>query len=245
MGASTRAAVTALAAAAVAVAGYLSHVALEALVLALGLTFAAGWSRLLGLPTARGGTIVIGMTAVASVLLVRFGVLADLALVAGLAVVAAIVHQMVRRDGRPRLVESLSGIVTGAVVTVSAAGWLGIGVEREAAELIVTAAATIAGAAAVTALRVPVPVIGGLAALVGGGLGAAIGWLLVSVGLVPGLLVGLAAGILTAALHILFGQFPASHRIRPALAAALLLVLVSGVPVYLVSRLLGAGVPVG
>ncbi|MFC7407115.1 hypothetical protein [Georgenia alba] len=243
MGAATRAAVTAVGAAAIALAGYLSTDALYGVVVALGLLFAAGWPRLLGLPTARGGSIVIGLAAVAALAVVRFAGFGHLGLVAGLAVVAAIVHQMLRRDGRPRLVESVSGIVTGAVVTISAAGWLAIEVDRTTPALVVTAAATIAAAATVTALRAPIAVVGGLAAVVGAGVGLLIGFLLGEVGPVAGALVGLTAGILTAALHILFGQFPASGRIRPALAAALLLVLVSGVPVYLVGRLLESGLP--
>jgi len=240
MGASTRAVLSALGAAAVALSGYLSVDILTGVVLALGLVFAAGWPRLLSLPTERGGSLVIALTALAAVVVVRLTSLGDLALVMGLAVVAAFVHQMLRRDGRPRLVESVAGVVSGAVVVASAAGWLAV--ERGAVtdELVVTAAAAIAAAAAVTAVRAPTRLVAALATVAGGGVGLLTGTLLDSVGPVPGLLVGLAAGILTAALHILFGRFPASRRVRPALAAGLLLVLTSGVPVYLVSRLLSA-----
>lgn len=240
MGASSRAVLTALGAATVALAGYLSQDVLTGVVLALGLIFAAGWPRLLSLPTARGGSLVIALTALAAVVVVRLTALGDLAPVMGLAVVAAFVHQMLRRDGRPRLVESVAGVVSGTVVVVSASGWIAVEEGAVTAELVVTAAATIAAAAAVTAVRAPVRLVAALATAVGGGAGLLTGSLLDGVGEVPGLLVGLAAGILTAALHVLFGRFPASRRVRPALAAGLLLVLASGVPVYLVSRLLGA-----
>lgn len=240
MGASTRAVLSAVGAATVAVSGYLSQDVLTGVVLALGLVFAAGWPRLLSLPTVRGGSLVIALTALAAVVVVRLTSLADLALVMGLAVVAAFVHQMLRRDGRPRLVESVAGVVSGAVVVASAAGWLAVEGGDVTAALVVTAAATIAGAAAVTAVPGRTRLIAVLATVVGGGVGLLTGALLEGVGPVPGLLVGLAAGILTAALHILFGRFPASRRVRPALAAGLLLVLASGVPVYLVSRLLSA-----
>src|SRR5690606_41222302 len=73
-----------------------------------------------------------------------------------------------------------------------------------------------------------------LTALVGVG----VGYLLVTVGMTTGVLVGLAAGLLTASVHHLFGQFPASGRIWPAISAAMLAVAVSGLPVYVVGRVL-------
>lgn len=240
MGASTRAVVTAGGAGAVALAGYLSPDVLTGVVLALGFVFAAGWPRLLSLPTVRGGSVVIALVALAAVVVVQLGSFAQLAVVMGLAVVAAFVHQMLRRDGRPRLVESVSGVISGTVVVVSAAGWLTVEEGAVAAELVVTAAAAVTAGAALTAVPGPSRLVAALATVGGGGVGLLTGALLDGVGPVPGLLVGLAAGILTAALHVLFGRFPASRRIRPALAAGLLVVLASGVPVYLVSRLLGA-----
>ncbi|MPV37225.1 hypothetical protein [Georgenia subflava] len=240
MGASSRAAVTASGAALLAVAGYLSQNLLTGVVLVLGTLFALGWPRLLELPTRRGASIVIALSALAGLAVVRLAGAGELAVVMGLAVVAAFVHQMARRDGRPRLVESVSGVVTGAVVVVSAAGWIAIDTGEVTEALVVTAAATIAAAAATTAVPARTELVASVATVVGGGIGLLIGTVLAGVGTVPGMLVGLAAGILTAALHVLFGRFPASHRIRPALAAAVLVLLVSGVPVYLVSRLLAA-----
>ena len=240
MGASSRAAATALGAAAVAVAGYLSHDVLTVLVLLLALVFAAGWPRLVDLPTTRGAGIVIALAAAAAVVAVRLGSMPLLALVMGLSVVGAFVHQMLRKDGRPRLVESVSGVVTGNVVVVSAAGWVAVesGLVTEA--LVVTAAAAIAAAASCTAIPARTEVVCAAAAVGAGGVGLLTGYLLVGVGPLPGLLLGLAAGILTAGLHVLLGQFPASRRRRPAAAAALLPLLGAGVPVYLVSRLLVA-----
>ncbi|MFH5821826.1 hypothetical protein [Georgenia sp. AZ-5] len=238
MGASTRAAVTALGAAAVAVAGYFSRDLLTALVLVLAVVFAAGWPRLLDLPTFGGPRVVIGLAAVAALAAVRVLSVGTLAVVMGIAVVAAFVHQMLRRDGRPRLVESVSGVVAGAVVVVSAAGWVAADTGPLAASLVVTGAAAIAAAASATAVPGRPELVASLSTVAGGAAGLVAGLLLGVVGVVPGVLVGLAAGILTAALHVLFGRFPASSRVRPALSAAVLPLLVAGVPVYLVSRLL-------
>ncbi|UNX54523.1 hypothetical protein MF406_16790 [Georgenia sp. TF02-10] len=239
VGAPSRAAVTALGAAVLALAGYLSGDLLTGLVVLLGLLLALGWPRLLALPTGPGVTAVIALVAVAAAAAARFASLDALALVMGLAVIAAFVHEMLRRDGRPRLAESVSGAVTGAVVVVSAAGW----VTAEAgpgSPLVVTAAATIAAAAAVTAVPAPTALVAGLATAAAAAAGVVAGAILPVVGMVPGGLVGLGTGIITAALHVLFGRFPASGRVRPAVAAAVLPVLVVGVPVHLVGQLLAA-----
>lgn len=240
MGASTRAAVTSVGAATVALAGFAADGLLAAVVLGLSLVFAAGWSRLVDLPTHRGVVVVVAGVSVVALAVALTSTVAVLGIVMGLAVVAAFVHQMLRRDGRPRLTESVSGVVSGAVVVVSAAGWVAVGASGSPPALVVTGAATIAAAAAVTTVPVTARTVVILAPAAGGLAGLLAGVLIDDVGPVPGLLVGLAAGVLTSALHVLFGRFPASRRLRPALAAALLPVLVVGVPVYLVSRLLVA-----
>lgn len=239
MGAASRAAVTALGAAVVALAGYLSRDLLTALILALCLVFASGWPRLIGLPTTRGAGVVIAVVAVAATAVVRLGSVAGLAVVVGLAVIGAFVHQMLRRDGRPRLVESVAGVVTGCAVVVSAAGWSAPTGGLVLASLTVTGAASIAAAAVCTALPVRTELGAALATVVAGVAGLVTGWALAAVGGLSGLLVGLAVGILTAALHVLFGRFPASGRVRPALAAAALPLLVPGMAIYLVAHLLG------
>ena len=40
---------------------------------------------------------------------------------------AAFVHELVRRDGRERLVESVAGTVAGVVLAATAAGWVATG----------------------------------------------------------------------------------------------------------------------
>lgn len=234
-GAVARASVTAVAAAAVATAGYLGALGIGAVVLLLALVFAAGWPKLLGLPTAHGGSIVIAASAIAAFGVVRLRSFSDLAMVIALAVIAAVIHQMLRRDGRPRLVESLSGIVTGAVVVISASGWAATETDGE---LVVLAAATITGAALVTSLPLKAGLTGLLAAVVGSLIGAGAGFAFDDIGWLPGLVIGLATGILTAACHVLYGRFPGAGHGRAALAAGLVLVLVPGIPVYLVGELL-------
>lgn len=226
---------TGLALAAVARQAYL----VPALLAVAIVVFATGWPRLVGLPVVRGPGIVIALAGLASLGLVTWrGELGIVAPVVGLTVLAAFVAEMLRRDGRPRLVESVAGTVTGAVIVVAAVGWVAIGDSSSGLVLIVTTAATLAVASACTALPLRPQLVATLATLTAGAGGLAVGLLLTDVGTLAGLLIGLAAGILTSAVHLVFRQFPSSARWLPALAAAVLPLLLAGAPAYLVDTLL-------
>jgi len=236
---SFRAVVTATAATGVAITAFGDRYLLVGTVVAMLGIFSIGWPGLLGLP-ARRSSVVLLLVALAAAVGTQLltGDLAMVAVVYGLLVVAAFVHELARRDGRPRLVESVAGAVTGMAVIVSGVGWLAIGSGASAIGLLVVGAVTLAVAAVCTSLPLRAP--GGpvltiaLASLGGLGVGAVVP----AVGMTTGLLVGLAAGLLSAAVHHVLGRFPASGQPMPALAAAVLPVLVCGVPVYVVGRLL-------
>ncbi len=86
-----------------------------------------GWVVMLGLPGFQGTTVVLAVGAVASMVggsvFARDGLLWLSASVA-LVTLLAFVHQLARRDGRPRLVESISASVTGIVLLSSGASLL-------------------------------------------------------------------------------------------------------------------------
>lgn len=123
----TAAAVVAAAASAgFAAAGLPLGVAAVGVVSVLGVV--AGWAPLLQLPSPRGTTGVLAFAAAAlsvtgwSARPVRSGI-GDLDAVLTalfLSVLAAFVHQLARRDGRPRLVQSLVSTVCGVLLI---AGW--------------------------------------------------------------------------------------------------------------------------
>lgn len=87
-----------------------------------------GWHRTLDVPGRLGGILVGGGAALAADLLVLADdgkePLARVPAVLGLVMVAAVVHQMLRGEGRARLNVSLAGTVTGAVFASSASGYL-------------------------------------------------------------------------------------------------------------------------
>lgn len=232
-----RGAVATVAAAALAVTAFISPWAMAAVLIVAVVFFGLGWLRLLGLPSLRGGPAVIIATGVAAVLL---AVLAPdpeyAAIVMAGGIIGAFVHQMMRKDGRPRLVEHVSGVVGGCVSVLCGAGWIHAATIHTSAAT--AAAIAIALAAVVSASRLPgrsVILLGPIAGAVGG-LGT--GLVADSLGVVTGALIGAGVGLVCASLHVLLSWLPSSGRKRPATAAALLPVLLVGVPLELVSRLL-------
>jgi hypothetical protein len=242
VGLSSRAVATAVVAAAVAVAAFFGLLPLTLASAALAVLVAIGWPSLLNQPAPGGSGLVIGLTGVGAVAAVAATEgepsLRNLPLVLAMGIVLAFVAEMLRRDGRPRLVESLLGTVSGLVVAVSAAGWIATDRTDAGAALVVTCAATLAVASAVSALPVPgwwntlLTLAASIAA------GGALAWALPEVVTVNGLWTGAVSGMLVAALHALFDQLPALERRAAALAAIVLPVTVGGILVFVVGRVL-------
>ncbi|WHP19332.1 hypothetical protein P9841_09695 [Cellulomonas sp. ES6] len=250
MQASNRAVTTAVLATLVAVAGVLGDVSLAGrdgvvlagLVVVLVLALAAGLPYLAGLPARVGSSVVIGLAGVGAVVAVHLTrtepLLGDLPAVFAGAVLAAFVAELARRDGRERLVESVAGTVTGALVAVCAAGWLAA--ERTAAgdAVVVTGAVALAVGSALTAL--PLRGWTGAGVSLGGAVAGALvaGAALPAVGLLPGALVGVAVGVLVSAADALLDRLPALEHRLAGWAAAVLPVAVTGILVYVVGRVL-------
>ncbi|WP_154795890.1 hypothetical protein [Occultella kanbiaonis] len=233
-----RAVVAATAAAGIGITAFGDRYLLIGTVAAIGALFSLGWPALLGLPAPRGASVVLLATVAASIgVLLLTDDLAFVAVVFALSVVGAFVHELVRRDGRPRLVESVSGVVAGTAVVTSATGWIAVGTGPTAIGLLLCGAVTLAVAATCTALPFPGWIGAGITIVVAAAGGLAVGSV-TDVGPLAGALIGLSAGVVVAAAHRLFGQFPASGRPFPALAAAMLPVAVAGLPVYVLARLL-------
>jgi len=238
----TRAVVTAALAAAVAVAGYLGGLPLSIAAAVLAVVFALGWPSLAGLPFVAGSATVVALGGVGAVAVVHLTdtqpFLRYLPVVFAAAILLAFVSELVRRDGRTRLVESVSGTVAGTLVAVAVAGWVAIGKTAGGEPLVVVGALALAVGSAVVALHLT-PWIGSVVtAAASAGAGALGGLLLPGIDPLAGLLLGLAVGILVATLHALFDQLPSLARRWPSLAAVTLPVTVTGILVYVVGRVL-------
>ncbi|WP_407345610.1 hypothetical protein [Pengzhenrongella phosphoraccumulans] len=242
MDVSTRAVSTAAVATLLAVTAYLGELPLIALALVLIVAFSVGWPSLLNLPVRLGPSIVIGVGGIGSVVAVALTLgepfLRDLPLLIALAIVLAFVNELARRDGRERLVESVSGVVAGVIVAASVAGWVAAGRTTGGIPLVVTGAVALAIGSAVAAL----PLAGwvGATATLAAAAGAGAGIGLIVPGIHPevGGLIGLAVGILIAALIELFSGLESLSRRWASIAALILPVTVTGILVYVVGRVL-------
>lgn len=234
-----RAVVTATAAAGVGITAFGDRPLLVGTVAGICVLFSIGWPSLLGLPARRGAVVVLLLTSAAAVTVVEItDDVAWAALVLAGSVLAAFINELARRDGRPRLVESVSGVVAGCTVVVGGVGWLAMGTGGAQVGLVLIGSVTLAVAAAITAAPIPAPYSAITTIVATAVVGLVIGYLLINVGMTTGVLVGLSAGLLIATVHHLFGQFPASGRVFPALSGAMLAVAVAGLPVYVLGRVL-------
>lgn len=238
----TRSVLSAAAAALVAGADVLGEpwVTLAALAVALG--FAVGWPTLLRLPAPQGSAVVVALGGGGGVLAVSLTrgdpVLRGLPEVVALAVLLAFVNELARSDGRPRLVESVAGGVSGVLLASAAAGWVAALRTPAGVGLVVAGALALFFAAAASAVPFGGWTAAGLTVFAGalGGVGS--GVVMAQVGPPAGALIGVAVGLLVAVLHLLFERVPTLSRRSAAVSALLLPVSVSGILVYVVGRVL-------
>lgn len=239
MSGSFRAVVTATAAAGIGVTTFTPRPLFEITVTAIVAVVALGWSSLL--PRGQWRPAVTGIllaVALSAAWLVRATQsLAWLAPVIAGAIIALFVAQMFRRE-RVHLVDEVAGHITGAVIVASGVGWLAVSPGPVGSALALTAAVCLASAAIVTALPLRSHLSAWLAIVVAAGAGLGMGYGLAELTLLTGGLIGLAAGLVVAAVHHLFGEYAESDAALPALSGALIAVAVSGVPVYILGRVL-------
>jgi hypothetical protein len=137
-------------------------VLLVAVLLAQAL-LAVAWFPALQVPAAFGGRVVVAATAVAADIAVLAAdetrPMEHVAPVLAVALLAALTHQLLRRDGRGALTASLTATGSAAVLAGFGSAWLALDVSRDGTGLLVLAAVAVAAPAAadlaVAALPVP------------------------------------------------------------------------------------------
>ncbi|WP_041582817.1 hypothetical protein [Xylanimonas cellulosilytica] len=243
MSLSTRAVTTAVLSAAVAGAAYVGEVPTVGVIVLLVALLAIGWPDLLDAPARGGATIVVlgaGLGGAAVAWRTQGEpVLRHLPIVVAMALVLAFLAEMLRRDGRPRLVESVTGTVAGAFVAAAAAGWIATVRSVGGASLVVTAAVAIAVAAVVSALAAARGWLGALLAVAAAAVaGAAAGAVVPDVEPLTGLVAGVTGGLGVGAMRVLLERVPQVRGRRAGLAAASVPIAVGGMLVFAVGRVL-------
>jgi hypothetical protein len=242
MDVSSRAVLAAGLAAAIAAAASGGQLPLVAVAGVLSVLLAVGWPVLLDLPNPLGSSVVIALVGLGSVLAVTFSsgtpLLWYVPTVVALGVLLAFVAELLRQDGRLRLVESVTGTVTGLLVVSAASGWVAALRAPGDTDLVITGAAALAVSAAVSAVHLGVRT-GALVTTAAGVIaGAAVGSVMPGLSLVAGAALGFATGVLVAALHVLLDGVDSLRRPLASVAAIVLPVLVGGILVYVVGRVL-------
>ena len=214
-----------------------------AVALAAGV-MAWGWAGLLALPSPRGTFLVLAAgsaAAIGTVLATRedpFLAWVPAALAGSM--IVAFLHQLARRDGRPRLVESIASTITALAIVASGASLVALPRSEHGSWVVAIAAAAVAVSAVIdlaafsrrmTAWLLP------LAMLAGAAVAILVGHLLGAVGWGAAALLGVLAAGVSHAVRRVLATLPAISGSRSQLVSASASVLTSGVVVYVVGRL--------
>jgi hypothetical protein len=237
--------VTVLFAVLLAVATSADHALGAAAVAWGGVALAWGWPELLGSSSRFGSSFSIGVAGVLAPVVVALTpdepYLRNVPVVVALAMLVMFVHQLLRRDGRPRLTQSVAVSAAGIAIATIGAAYVPLGRTFDGPDVVAVAGIAIAlsslvdlGApwARVRPWMVP------LAVLLGAGAGGIAAELLTGVDAVDGLVVGAVTAGLAHVTRRALCTLPPIRGVRGQATAAAASVLVTAVPVYLLARIL-------
>lgn len=216
-------------------------VATAAVLLAVML-LAWGWPSLVDLPSPRGTTSILAFGGAGAAVSVALSSneprLEWLALALAASVIAEFTHQLARRDGRPRLVESVSGTVAGVVLLASLSAVLALPATRGTATAVLTWAAAVVAALLTQVLRLPGRITVPVGIAIGGLLGGLLGGVFAAGTLPAGLVVGTLSAGVAVVVHRLLSSLPAAGRAPGWLALSVAPLAASAMVAYVVLRLM-------
>jgi len=219
---------------------------LVALAVGLGaVVIAWGWPGLLGLPSPRGSlfVVVVGSTASIGTMLATVDdpFLAWMPAALAGSMIVAFLQQLARRDGRPRLVESIASTITAIAIVASGASLVVLPRTLHGAEVVAIAASAVAISAltdlAGRADRLRAWLLP-MAMLAGGIAASGVGHVLGIVNWGAAALLGVLAAGVSHAVRRVLAMLPAITSARSQLVSACASVLSCGVVIYVVGRLL-------
>ncbi|XVX19730.1 hypothetical protein ACQP1U_15715 [Actinomycetota bacterium] len=211
----------------------------------VGVLLAWGWPALNGSPSRVGSSSVLALSsigaAIAAVVVLDDPYLRFLPLAMAASVIGIFLHQLLRRDGRPRLSESVAVTAAGVAVISSGAAYIPLP-RLEVGDVVVAAAAAavaagsiadlLSGRSSLRAWMLP------LAMLLGGG--AAVGVMAGAGGreLGAAALIGVCASTVAHAMRRALAVLPPIAGTKGQLASAAASLLLTGAVVYVPARLL-------
>lgn len=210
-----------------------------------GLVLAGGWPELLGSSSRFGSSLAIGVAGVFAPVVVALTpdepFLRNVPVVVALAMLAMFLHQLVRKDGRPRLTQSVAVSAAGIAIATIGAAYVPLGRTFGGPDVVVVAGIALA-LSSVADLGAPMarlrPWMLPFALVLGIGSGAVAGLVLTEVGGLAGALLG---GVVAGLAHVTrraLCTLPPVRGLRGQVTAAAASVLVTAVPVYLLARIL-------
>ncbi len=202
-----------------------------------------GWPGLLALPSPRGSTFVLAVgsaAAIGTVLATKSDPYLNwMPAALACSMLIAFLHQLARRDGRPRLVESIASTITALAIVVSGASLVALPLTPEG-DWVVAISASAMAASALTDL------VGGsrrlrawllpLAMLAGGAVAIVVGITLADVGWGAAALLGVLAAGISHATRRALAMLPSISAARSQLVSASASVLTGGLVIYVVGR---------
>jgi hypothetical protein len=212
------------------------------------LGLAIGWGDLLRLPHRPGTAVLVGALGVTALVVGTLASAADTTLprplslfasVIAIAVLASFAHELLRRDGRSEVVESVTGSLTGQVIAVLASGWVLLVYTRPGSSAVVVAAAAVVFGRLVTGLPLPLPVeVKPWVAIAFGVAGAlAASFFVPGVPPLNAIVVGFTVAGVGSAMDQLFGPVPNHRADLSVLARAAAPVAAAGTVAYAVIRI--------
>ena len=210
-----------------------------------GLVLAWGWPELLGTPSRFGSSIAIGLAGVLAPSVVALTpdepYLRHVPVVMVIAIFAMFLHQLLRKDRRERLTHSAAVSAAGIAITTTAAAFVPFGRSWRGTEAIVVVAIALA-VSALADLGAPFPKarpwLLPAAVALGFFAGGISGLLIENVGVLAGVVLGVAVGGLSHVVRRVLGTLDPIRGMRGQITAAVASVLVTAVPVYVIARAL-------
>ncbi|WP_061961179.1 hypothetical protein [Demequina flava] len=236
MNPTTRASITAVAAAVVAGAGVAGTRWLALGVAVIMAFMAVGWPRLLRVAHPKVSTGVIALGSLISLAAVALGrnepFLRYMAVALAAITIAALLTEVFYPSPRGRAVTAISATAAGGAIAATGAAWVAVNRTAGAEDLVVAAAASLAVAAVASVLTRSGNVNGILALIAGLITGSALGFLFTSMPWYAGALVGVVAGGAVVVMNELSRREPRPIDAWAGIASGVTPVLASGVLVY-------------